>query len=129
MVKRHELDLGTALRMNGVMESSERYAAVAVREAPRWMLAAWGSGVAAMTLAGTIYVSNNTLEQILSGTARTLLVHETVHVDQWRRFGRVRFLACYFSDYLKGRAVGLPHHAAYRAIRFERQAVDRSEPQ
>ncbi len=129
MAKRGEFDLGTALRLNGVAADPRGYETVAVREAPRWMAAVWGRGVAAMTLPRAIYVSANALERVLSGEARTLLLHESVHVDQWRSFGRIGFATRYLGDYLKGRAVGLPHHAAYRAIRFERRAVDRSEAQ
>ena len=129
MAKRRELDLGTALRLNGAAGDPRRYEAIAVREAPRWMVAVWGRGVAAMTLPHAVYVSDEALAQVLSGAARTLLLHESVHVDQWRHYGRAGFLARYVGDYLKGRAVGLPHHAAYRAIRFERRAVDRSEAQ
>ncbi len=42
-------------------------------------------------------------------------------------YGVVGFLVRYLGDYLRGRALGLPHHVAYRAIRFEREAVERSE--
>lgn len=129
MAKRRELDLGTALRLNGVAGDPGRYGTIAVRGAPGWLVAVWGRGVAAMTLPRSIYVSEPALARILSGTAATLLLHESVHVDQWRRYGRVGFLVRYLGDYLKGRAVGLPHRTAYRAIRFERRAVERSESQ
>jgi hypothetical protein len=113
--------------LNGVADDPGRYDDVAIREAPRWMVAAWGEGGAAMTLPHTVYVSGETLDRIVSGRSLRLLVHESVHVDQWRRYGWIRFLVRYLGDYLRGRAVGLPHHTAYRAIRFERQAVEQSE--
>jgi len=127
MTRRSELDLEAALRLNGATVDSGRYRGVAVREAPRWMVAVWGKGVAAMALPHTVYATKGTLERITSGSERRLLTHESVHVDQWRRYGRIRFLTRYFGDYLRGRAVGLPHGVAYRAIRFERQAVEQSE--
>ena len=43
------------------------------------------------------------------------------------KYGVVGFLVRYLGDYVRGRAMGLPHHVAYRAIRFEREAVERSE--
>jgi len=126
-MRRDRLDLGAALRLSGVEGDFDRYASVAVRRAPVWLLRVWGRGVDAMTLPRTVFASERAFERIEAGRAQTLLVHESVHVDQWRRYGRVAFLARYLGDYLRGRAVGLPHHVAYRAIRFERQAVDRAE--
>ena len=67
------------------------------------------------------------LERIGAGDALVLLSHEAVHVEQWREYGVAGFLVRYLGDYVRGRAVGLPHHVAYRAIRFEREAVKRSE--
>jgi hypothetical protein len=54
-----------------------------------------------------------------------LLAHELVHVEQWRRLGTARFLARYLGDYVRRRAAGAGHQAAYRAIPFEVEARDR----
>src|SRR5215212_2191932 len=51
-----------------------------------------------------------------------LLRHEQVHVGQWRRFGVVGFLRRYLGAYLRARAAGFPHSAAYRRIPFEIEA-------
>ena len=80
-----------------------------------------------MTVRNVVFASRSALERIGDGDALVLLSHEAVHVEQWREYGFVGFLVRYLGDYLRGRAVGLPHHAAYRAIRFEREAVKRSE--
>lgn len=53
-----------------------------------------------------------------------LLAHELVHVRQQAELGLPRFLALYALDYLRGRRAGLGHAAAYRAVRFEREAYD-----
>jgi len=98
-----------------------------VRLAPRWLTAVWGDGVAAMALPRTVYVSSHTMSRLVGEKARTLLIHEAVHVEQWRRYGWLRFLTGYLGAYVRGRAIGLPHHVAYRAIRFEREAVEQSE--
>ena len=80
-----------------------------------------------MALPRTVYASDGAFRRIIDGEAASLLVHESVHIAQWREYGVARFLIRYLGDYLYGRAVGLPHHPAYRAIRFEREAVERTE--
>jgi hypothetical protein len=80
-----------------------------------------------MTVRNVIFASRSALERVGAGEALVLLSHEAVHVQQWREYGVIGFLARYLGDYARGRAVGLPHHTAYRAIRFEREAVERSE--
>jgi hypothetical protein len=121
------LDLGSALDMSGVEGDFDQYTSVVVRIVPAWLSRVWGTGIDAMTLPRTVFASEDAMRRIHRGEAPTLLIHESAHVDQWRRFGRVGFLTRYLGDYVKGRAVGLPHHTAYRAIRFERQAVERAE--
>ena len=80
-----------------------------------------------MTIRNVIFASQSALDRIRAGDALVLLNHEAVHVEQWRQYGLVGFLRRYIGDYLRGRAIGLPHYSAYRAIRFEREAVERSE--
>ena len=55
-----------------------------------------------------------------------LLAHELVHVQQWREFGAPRFLVRYLGAYIRGRARGLGHWDAYRAIPFEVEARTRA---
>jgi len=121
------LSLATALRRSGVEAGAEEYSSVAVRLAPAWIARVWGTGVDAMALPGVVFASVPAYDRIVDGDAATLLIHESVHIDQWRRHGAVRFLTRYLGDYLRGRAVGLPHRTAYRAIRFEREAAERTE--
>ncbi|MEN8113278.1 MAG: hypothetical protein ABFS21_02725 [Actinomycetota bacterium] len=123
------LDLETALLQCGAACDMGVYGSVAVRAAPWWLECMWGSGVEAMTLPGVVLVSRLVLERIDAGEAGALLTHEAVHVDQWRASGVLPFLLHYIGDYVRGRAVGLPHHTAYRAIRFERAARQRAEKQ
>ena len=127
MVRPVSLSLDTALRRGGVDVEGDRYASVGVRIVPSWLARVWGSGVEAMALPRVVFVSAATYDRILDGDASTLLIHESAHVDQWRDHGTVRFLTRYVGDYLRGRAVGLPHRPAYRAIRFEREATERAE--
>ena len=51
-----------------------------------------------------------------------LLRHELVHVEQWRRFGVVGFLARYLGAYLRWRLLLHGHKDAYRRIPFEIEA-------
>ena len=124
---RDRLDLGTALRLSAVEGDPGPYESISVWKAPVWLMRVWGRTVEAMTLPHSVYVSENAIGRIEQGDAVTLLIHESAHVDQWQQFGRIGFLRRYLGDYLWGRAVGLPHHVAYRAIRFERMAVERAE--
>lgn len=51
-----------------------------------------------------------------------LVVHELVHVEQYREVGAVAFLARYVTDYLRGLASERSHQRAYLAIPAEREA-------
>ncbi len=127
MAEPSSLDLDAALRLSGVVMETDRYSSVVVRPVPGWLARVWGSGVEAMALPRVVFASAEAFDRIVDGDAATLLTHESVHIDQWRRYGAVGFLARYLGDYLRGRAVGLPHRTAYRAIRFEREATERTE--
>lgn len=76
-------------------------------------------GVLAMTLGRWILVRRGHERDA------TLLAHELVHVEQWRRLGALHFLARYLGDYVRLRASGAGHQAAYRALPFEVEARDR----
>ena len=97
----------------------EELDAVPVRPAPGWMRAIWTRGTAALTLPWAIYVDPARLTDPGIGV---LLLHELVHVRQWRRVGSVRFLWTYLRDYVSARRRGLDHDAAYQRIRFEKEA-------
>ncbi|GMQ85033.1 MAG: hypothetical protein BMS9Abin07_0598 [Acidimicrobiia bacterium] len=119
--------LSEALLANGVETTEPAYDTVSVAAAPRWLTRVWGSNTAAMTVSRRIYVGDKTLQKIEDGNAGKLLKHESVHVDQWQRHGRIGFLTRYLGDYLRGRLAGLSHSAAYLAIPFEKEAISKSE--
>lgn len=52
----------------------------------------------------------------------TLLRHELVHIEQIDRHGIICFYFVYFCDYLTNLWRMCDHDAAYRHIRFEREA-------
>lgn len=95
-----------------------------LRAMPEWLRATLGSSVDAITLANTIYVSEELFDAVVRGENTSLLLHELVHVGQWRREGRLVFLGRYVGEYLCNRVLGLDHATAYRAISFEAVAFD-----
>ena len=72
-----------------------------------------------MTLPWAIYMDPDHLR---SGDSGPLILHELVHVRQWKRLGTWRFLKIYLADYLRGRRSGMNHNQAYLAIRLEKEA-------
>jgi hypothetical protein len=77
-------------------------------------------GVAAMTLGPVVLVVRGHERD------RRLLVHELVHVRQWRELGAPRFLIAYLGAYVRNRVRGLDHWRAYEAIPLEVEARARA---
>lgn len=50
--------------------------------------------------------------------------HESIHADQIRRDGVLKFYTLYLTEYARGRWAGLSHDKAYRDISFEREAYE-----
>jgi hypothetical protein len=73
-------------------------------------------GSAAITLGRVVIVRRR------AASNERLLRHELVHVEQWRRLGVVGFLLRYIGAYLRWRACGFGHGAAYRRIPLEVEA-------
>ena len=53
-----------------------------------------------------------------------LLNHERIHLRQQLELGIIPFYIWYFAEYGYWRWKGRTHYAAYRAIRFEREAFE-----
>ena len=51
-----------------------------------------------------------------------LLQHELAHIDQINRYGVLKFYLIYLCDYVSNLWRLRDHDAAYRQIRFEREA-------
>ena len=56
-----------------------------------------------------------------------LLNHERIHLRQQLELGIVLFYIWYFAEYGYYRLRGRAHYAAYRSIRFEREAFEHDE--
>jgi len=117
LLVRAGLDPATVRSLTGVPDLET----VRVRPAPGWLRRLWIGPVHAMTLMGTIFVA----PEVFSGDGTELgrlLVHELVHVRQWRAAGPARFVVRYIGDYVRGRLAGRTHADAYRMIRCEVEA-------
>lgn len=121
------IGLAAARAANGLDADNPVYERVKIAVAPDWLRSVWIGPVNAMALPRTIYVTQELFDRIIAGKARSLLAHESVHIEQWKEHGRLGFLGRYLTDYLRNRLRGLPHTEAYRAIRFEKEASSRIE--
>lgn len=92
-----------------------------IREARPWFERLVLRRVAAIALPYVIYVHSRAYMQPRAELTK-LVVHELVHVSQWREEGYLRFATRYLGDYLRERLRGRPHMEAYRAIRYEVEA-------
>jgi hypothetical protein len=99
---------------------------VKIRVGPLWFRVVWGRRIAAIALPWGIYVRPRVMERLWAGSEpirnTRLIVHELVHIEQWRRFGAVGLLRRYMGDYLLARVRGKSHWDAYRGVRTEVEA-------
>lgn len=92
-----------------------------VREAKPWFERLVLRHASAIALPYVIYVRTSTFIRPRRELTR-LIVHELVHVNQWREEGYIRFAVRYLADYVRGRLRGKPHRRAYLDIRYEVEA-------
>jgi hypothetical protein len=88
----------------------------------------WAKGIAAVALPTGVYVQPTVMERFRSGAeperSGRLIVHELMHIEQWRRLGPFRHISQYLGDYIRNRFQGFGHWESYRAIRLEEEARD-----
>ena len=101
-------------------------AAVRVQVASPLFRRFWAKGIVAVALPTGVYVQPAIMDRLRTGAqperSGRLIVHELMHIEQWRRLGAVRHLTQYIGDYIKGRWHRLGHWEAYLAIRLEVEA-------
>ena len=78
---------------------------------PRWLK------VSGVTLGRHVYYA-----QEASQVSHRLRQHEMIHVEQYRKYGLIRFLFRYFKEYFRFRLKGYTHYQAYLEISFEKEA-------
>lgn len=96
---------------------------VNVWPASRWLRMFWRPGISGVAQWRWIFVDPALLGGDEDRLAR-LVIHELVHVRQFRQQGYVPFLYRYLRDYLRGRVSGLSGREAYLAIPAEVEARD-----
>jgi hypothetical protein len=101
-------------------------ARVRVVVAPSWLRFFWPKRISAVCMAWAVYVQPEIMARFERrdrvDSIGTLIAHELVHLEQWRRLGPIRHTVRYVGDYLVGRFRRLRHWEAYRAIGLEREA-------
>ena len=85
-----------------------------MRNGPKWLLRGY-SGIA---LPWGIHLRPG----LRASEVLPTLLHELVHMEQWRQIGVVRFSFRYVGEYLRGRLRRLGHQQAYLAIGAEADA-------
>jgi hypothetical protein len=94
-----------------------------IREARPWFERITLRHTAAIALPYVVYMRSDVYTRPRADLA-ALVIHEMVHVSQWRAEGYTRFAIRYLSDYLRSRLRGRSHVDAYRSIRYEVAARD-----
>jgi len=94
-------------------------AEIRVRKAPPWLI---GRSYAGIALPWGVHLRPGLPQR----QALPTLLHELVHMEQWRRCGMVRFSLQYLAEYARGRLAGRGHRIAYLEIRAEDEARRRT---
>ncbi len=101
-------------------------ATVRVRVASPLFRRFWAKGIAAVALPNGVFVQPAIMDRFRTAAeperSGRLIVHELMHIEQWRRLGAMQHLSQYIGDYVRGRRRRLGHWEAYRAIRLEVEA-------
>lgn len=130
---RHNFPAAEALEAGGIDPSAVAELApgvdperLLIREARPWFERTTLRHASAIALPYVVYMRSSVFTRPRADLT-ALVIHEMVHVSQWRTEGYTRFLVRYLSDYLQGRLGGRSHADAYRAIRYEVDARDRTD--
>ena len=94
---------------------------VNVWPASRWIRMFWCRGISGVTQWRWILVDPRLLSGATDRLAR-LVIHELVHLRQFREQRYVPFMLRYLRDYLRGRVSGMSGREAYLAIPAEVEA-------
>lgn len=81
----------------------------------------WRRGIRGVTYGSLVFVDKDVMRGDPEHLAR-LVIHELIHVRQFRSAGHLRFVMAYLKDYWTGRLGGKSPSEAYRDISYEREA-------
>ena len=93
---------------------------VLVQTVPWWLRMLWLPWVQGMATSSKIYIRADRFAH--PEQAASLVVHELVHIAQWRRLGRVRFAVRYIGEALGGLIRHRRARKAHDIISFEIEA-------
>lgn len=94
--------------------------------ASRFFRRFWRAGISAVTHGPFVFIAPEVMNGSRDRLAR-LVIHELVHVRQYRAAGYLRFVTTYLKDYWMGRMGGKSPRQAYLDIAQEREARDVTE--
>lgn len=106
---------------SGVPVDPDEFDGVVFSEMPCPMRTLTRGRAEAITFGDHIFVQRRAFDDVVSGTRPDLVIHELVHVTQWRADGGW-FLPRYLGQYVRFRILGVSHDAAYRGISYEIEA-------
>lgn len=86
----------------------------------------WRQGIRGVTHGRFVFVDPDMMRGDRERLAR-LVIHELIHVRQYRAAGYVRFVTSYLEEYWIGRLGGKSPGEAYRDISHEREARELTE--
>jgi len=86
----------------------------------------WRPGISGVTQGPFVFIAPEVMNGNRDRLAR-LVIHELVHVRQYRAAGYLRFVTTYLKDYWMGRIGGKSPRQAYLDIAQEREARDVTE--
>jgi hypothetical protein len=112
---------------SGLLVDPSEFRDVTFTEMPCPMRTVLGDRAAAITLGDHIFIRPDTFDDVVAGLHPELVVHELVHVAQWRKDGGW-FLPRYLGQYFRFRLLGISHETAYRSISYEVDAYAASSP-
>ena len=115
------VNAGSVIDRSGVPIDPDEFSGVTFSEMPRSMGVLLGDRVEAITFGDHVFGSAEAFDYVVVGDRPALVVHELVHVAQWRVDG-LWFLPRYLGQYLRFRYLGASHRGAYRAISYEMEA-------
>jgi hypothetical protein len=99
---------------------------IKIRVGPIWFRPFWGRRIAAIALPWGVYVRPHVMQRLVAGAEprrnARLIMHELVHIEQWRRFGGPGLIGRYSLDYVRGLVRKRSHWEAYRGVRTEVEA-------
>ena len=99
---------------------------VNILPASKWFRRLWRPGIQGVTHGPFVFIAHEAMSGDRDRLAR-LVIHELVHVRQYKAAGYLRFVFSYLREYWVGRIGGKSPRQAYLDISLEREAREVTE--